>query len=107
MVKMIGGCISDNVKGVPGVAEKSAIKFVMKRLSGAKLKAVMSNEGQKVIKRNRELVVLPMKRIVLEFEHDAFNIGEFEAVCRELGIKKMLKERDKWTDLFVKGQVNE
>lgn len=71
-VKSIGGCSSDNVKGVPipqtditkkqlHVAEKGALNYIkgeMKPTTKAH-KAITSFEGQQVVKRNLKLVTLP------------------------------------------------
>lgn len=62
MVKAVGGCSSDSVKGVPGVAESSALKYVRQILpAGKKLDAIKSAEGQSIIKRNLPLVTLPFQ----------------------------------------------
>ena len=62
-VKTIGGCRTDEVPGVPGVAEGTAIKFVTKTLpiESKKYRDIISEEGIKVRKRNKKLVVLPLK----------------------------------------------
>jgi len=59
LVKAIAGCTSDNVPGVPGVGEKSAIKYLLGALSGKKLEAIESN--MELIYFNRGLVKLPHK----------------------------------------------
>jgi 5'-3' exonuclease len=59
LVKAIAGCASDNVPGVPGVGEKSAIKYILGTLTGKKLEAIESN--MELIYFNRELVKLPHK----------------------------------------------
>lgn len=61
-VKAIGGCDTDNVPGVAGVAEKTAIDYIWKMLPNGKRKdAIESTEGQATIARNRKLVTLPHK----------------------------------------------
>lgn len=60
-VKAIAGCVSDNIKGVPGVGEHFAIKYIKGELNHAtkayaKIKAA---EASGLIARNMELVRLP------------------------------------------------
>jgi len=62
-VKAIAGCSSDNVKGVKGVAEKTAIKFLRNELKGEsqawqKIHSFLNSEN---INLNRKLVYLPFE----------------------------------------------
>ena len=58
-VKAIAGCSSDNVKGVPGVGEKTAVKFLTGNLkTHTKAFAAIQNNRQQCID-NMDLVDLP------------------------------------------------
>lgn len=57
-VKAMAGCSSDNVKGIPGVGPKTAIKFICGELSkGKKFDAIAF--GSKIWKKNIGLVTVP------------------------------------------------
>lgn len=57
-VKAIAGCKTDNVTGIHGVGEKTALKFICGELSsGAKFEAIA--RGSQIWKKNVELVTVP------------------------------------------------
>lgn len=60
-VKCMAGCSTDNVPGIPGVGEKTAVDFIWKLLNPAHKRhiAITSKEGQAIVRRNRKLVELP------------------------------------------------
>lgn len=61
MVKAIAGCTSDHVAGVKGVAEKSAINYLLNKLpNGAKYNSILRSRD--VIERNIKLVKLPHEK---------------------------------------------
>lgn len=62
-VKAIAGCTTDNVKGIEGVGEKTAIKYINGELPEKykAYKAIVSNQGKRITRRNRRLVCLPFK----------------------------------------------
>jgi len=62
-IKSIGGCNSDKVPGISGVAEKTVIKFLKGKLSPnlKTYKDITSEEGRKIINRNKALVILPFR----------------------------------------------
>jgi DNA polymerase-1 len=60
IVKSIGGCSSDNIKGISGVGQESAIKYLNNNLKdGAIKKKIESIEGKKITQDCMELVHLP------------------------------------------------
>lgn len=92
-VKMIGGCTSDTVPGIPGVAEKTAIKFLRGEL-GKETKAylmITSPEGKEIQDRNRMLVCLPYPGTKpVKIAEDKFDINAFRDICRKYGLKSFL-----------------
>lgn len=113
-VKAIGGCNSDNVKGVPipqpdpdkkqmHVAEKGALNF-LKGKTGENTKAykaIVSKAGIKVIKRNKRLVILPFK------DTPSFSIRPdrpkelgLVRICEEYGFKSILSDMKTWKQVL-------
>lgn len=91
-VKAAGGCISDNVKGIPGIGEKTYLKFMTSNIN-PKSKAyalITSKKGQAIIKRNLPLVSLPMigtkgvKLVKNKLSEDGWR-----KVCKKLGIRSL------------------
>ena len=67
-VKAIAGCDTDDVKGVKGVGEKTAIKYLKKELStDSKIyKRIISHK--EMIRGNRKIVELPLAGTPVQFE---------------------------------------
>ncbi len=106
MVKMLGGCTSDNVKGVPGIGEKTAIKYINKQLPKGKTLDKIVKLGPEIIKQNAILVGLPLIGTEPEggfiFKEDHFTFDGFVDVCEQYGFQSFLKkeELDSWKNLF-------
>jgi DNA polymerase-1 len=96
------GCASDNVKGIPGVGEPSAIKYIRGELTGKKLAAVESAEGQAILKRNLRLVKLPFKPLSLRCETTRFSPSGFGDMCCHFGLKHLHKKVGEWSHHFTK-----
>lgn len=62
-VKCLAGCNSDNIQGIPGVGEKTAIAYLRGLLkSGSKAESkILNGVRDGVIERNKGLVRLPIK----------------------------------------------
>lgn len=104
LVKQIGGCKSDNVPGVPGVGEATAISFLRKELPvhTKKYKAIVSDEGLDIIERNRWLVEIPLRSTPLpEHKPDTFSYMKFRNTCLELGLDAPLEQRTRWERFFA------
>lgn len=106
-VKAIGGCKTDNVDGIEGVSETTAIKYVRGELPVHHKThgRITSPTGKATIKRNRELVVLPhcdTKPVRLPDRVD-YDVDVFFRYCERFGLKSILRERDGW-DKFLTGE---
>jgi len=95
-VKAIAGCNSDCVPGIQGVGEKTAVKYLLKKLKvdSKKYKSIVSPLGQEIIARNKPLVILPFKDTpTFSLRANKYNFQGFEDVCRELGMVSLLSGR--------------
>jgi len=104
-VKALGGCTSDNVAGIPGVGELTAIKYLNGALPETykSYKAIVSKEGQAIVERNRPLVVLPHKKTKkLELRDPEFNSERFFFYCERYGLVSYLKKKKRagWISFF-------
>lgn len=90
-VKQLGGCTSDNVKGIPGIGEGRALAFVRGELKGAYLDKIHA-DNHKTFLRNLPLVRLPFADTgKFRIAKDYFVEREFKYVCKEYGLKSFLK----------------
>lgn len=102
-VKTLAGCHTDNVRGIKGVGEATAIKFLKDELAPNRktYQRITGYEGGKVQRRNRNLVVLPhlaTKPVVLR--EPKYNIWKFHAVCDEYGIFQGDDDLAIWSSFF-------
>ena len=87
-VKAIAGCITDGVRGIRGVGEKSAILYLRGELSDSSLYRKRIENGEEEWKRSLELVRLPYKGTkVFTPQRDKLNPEGWDEVCEELGFK--------------------
>jgi len=93
--KSIAGCSTDNVFGVKGVAEPTAIKYLLGRMNPKtkKFKAIEAS-GDMIIE-NRELVTLPMygtKKIKID-DNDNISRQSFVKICEKYNFKSLLTKK--------------
>ncbi len=94
MVKAIAGCSSDNVRGVKGVGEKTAIKYLCGSLkpSTVAFQAIVRSNDK--IERNLKLVTLPFPGTkTFELKRDRVTVRKWDIVMEELGMKTL---RGQW-----------
>ena len=94
MVKAIAGCPTDDVPGVDGVAEKTALKFVRKELPPHhKTYQRITAASPDWIPRNMKLVRLPMDGTP-EFTYgpDQVTAERWAAVCRKLQAIHLIRQ---------------
>ncbi len=95
MMKAIAGCSTDNVLGIKGIGEKTAIKYLTGGLSDASkaFQKINSEIGWKIYKRNLKLVSLPFKGTKkYKLRKDELSADGWKQVIRKLGLKSI---RDK------------
>jgi len=104
-VKCIAGCSTDNVGGVSGVGECTAIKYLKGTLpKGYKTyRCIVSERGQEIINRNQVLVKLPCPDTrMLDLEEPEYNPQVFFGYCKLFGISTYLEgsKRRELEDFF-------
>lgn len=104
-VKAIAGCASDDIKGIEGVGEKSAIDFIRGELPEhyKKYQAIQSEEGHATWKANLPLVVLPHEKTKpIKLKTPEYNPDAFFAMCEDLGMQSYLEGRKykEWNRIF-------
>ncbi len=101
IVKALAGCSGDNVKGIPRVGEKTAVRHLNRELPThhKTYQAIESPEGQRIFERNKALVVLPhVKTRPVEVREPKYNVEAFFAFCERYGFRTYLKDpkRSEW-----------
>jgi DNA polymerase-1 len=105
-VKAIAGCHSDEIPGVKGVGETTALKYLNCKLT-PNLKgyqAIVCPEGQQIRARNLKLVTLPLKdcpEIHLK-EQGSFSFDGFIQICQQFDFQYFLRkdELTKWKKIM-------
>lgn len=103
--KAIGGCSSDTIKGVGGVADPAtsqksrALAYLKGELThGNAYRDITSELGKEIIARNRKLIKLPYNNIhIKELQEDALSRNAFLTLFDELGFNSFLK-KEVWHD---------
>jgi DNA polymerase-1 len=97
-VKAIAGCSTDEVPGIRGVGEKTAIKYLLNMLKPT-TKAftdITSQAGKEIIARNRKLVTLPFKNtpdLILQ-KDTKLSLDAFCDVCNKYSFQHLLKKEN-------------
>ncbi len=92
LVKAIAGCSSDNVKGIRGVGEATALKYVQGKLpqDSKAYKSIRCSTGCDTVRRNRALVELPFSDCPIPLlVKDAFSRKSWQRVCGKLGAQSL------------------
>lgn len=101
LVKAIGGCTSDEVPGVPGVGELTAVKYIKGDLPNHYKTYKAIQDGQAVIERNKPLVVLPFKGTPkYRIQNDNISLSAFWDMCEEYQFNSILANFDDWVESF-------
>jgi DNA polymerase-1 len=106
-VKAIAGCGSDEVKGIVGVGNTTAAKYLAGISKGKSVEKIESEENKQIAARNYPLVALPyangLKPINIKWINpDDISIDKFKAIFGQYGFKSLLKEDEilRWTRSF-------
>jgi DNA polymerase-1 len=107
-VKRIAGCSSDEVPGIVGVGEKTAIKFIKGALKkdSVAYKKITSEEGKNIIRRNHPLVTLPFQGTQTpERRKNEFSSSGLREVALKYGMESFLsgERQEEWRHFFKGG----
>ena len=105
-VKAIAGCTTDNVQGVPGVGEKTAIEHILGRLNPEykRAKAIVTAEGKRIIRRNLKLVRLPhAKTTPFKLQKTEWSAKAFRKMCEQYGFESYTRDPliSQWQTIFA------
>jgi DNA polymerase-1 len=92
VVKAIAGCHSDNVKGIYGVGEKTALRFLTKDLprTSEAFRKITCKAGKFIVRSNKRLVKLPMDGCpVPRIQDDQVSRAGWQEVCKLLGMRTL------------------
>lgn len=95
-VKAISGCSSDNIEGIKGVGEKTALKHILETLPShtKAYQKIKSAEGMKIFSRNYDLVALPFEGTQrIELNLSSHSMSEFRDICEHYEFDSFLKGR--------------
>lgn len=89
-VKAIAGCSSDNVEGLRGIGEKTAVEWVCGRLKPGSAKYNTISEGLETITRNLRLTTLPFPGVEKpELQTNMISARAWNKVMREFGMMEL------------------
>lgn len=108
MVKAIAGCSSDNVKGVYGVGDTTAIKYLKGDLkkTSKKYTAIGKAYEDDMIANNLKLVSLPFNKVILDeciLDVDRLSLKGFIDICEEFNFNSFLTNSnyvEDWQNFF-------
>jgi 5'-3' exonuclease len=94
LVKAIAGCHSDDIPGIVGVGEITAIKYIKNELVDCKKKRdIESEEGKNIVKFNRPLVKLPHKKTqFIDIKKPVITQKIWNQTCESLGMMNWYEE---------------
>lgn len=98
-LKAIVGCPSDNVIGIRGIGEKTAVKWLSD--PNCYVQKIDCEESQAIIKANYPLVKLPLKGLPdMELCFEKLDYEKWKDFCLKYELKSFLKDRF-WSELFA------
>lgn len=101
-VKILGGCGSDNVSGIEGVGEKTAIKYIQGILPDhyKAFEAIRKHEKE-MYKINDPLIRLPFAGTpIYDLYEDELSVGKFTSTFKEFGFRSFIRKMDEWKAIF-------
>lgn len=95
-VKALAGCSSDGIPGLPGIGEKTAIKFMQGNLKKTTDKYETIKEGCSDYRKFIKITTLPMNGTMeCHLQEDEVTKEKWEKVADKLGMKSLFKGKPK------------
>jgi DNA polymerase-1 len=92
-VKALSGCASDGIKGIKGVGEKTAARYLLGKLNPKQKTYQKIVSGYDIYTRNLPLVTLPYPGTKIPvLQQDEVTQKKWRKVLEKLGIKSLLKK---------------
>lgn len=99
LYKMINGCESDNVKGIPGIGPVTTLKYLQEVATEKEKKKIGDNWGIAMINRNLVSLPFPILTFPLRETNTKLNMDTFSKFCQLLGFRSFLENLDDWKHL--------
>lgn len=92
--KALGGCQSDNVKGIEGIGTKTVEKYLHGKLNkNSKIFKKIKDEEKAIYETNLPLVRLPFKNTPKpKLKPNNLTLDRYIAVCEKYGLKSLLTD---------------
>ena len=101
-VKALAGCHSDNVKGIPGIGEATAIKYLTGTLPMHQKAYQKIRVASDIKLRNQKLVLLPHHLTKpFQIREPSYNPDAFFKFAKKYGLISFTKDRDRWLSFFA------
>lgn len=101
MVKAISGCSGDNVKGVPGVGDATALKYVRGELDPKSKKFADIEASKDLIQRNLKLVGLPYEGCgSFDLCENTINKAKWKKVIKMIGADSLKTQVERYGDFL-------
>lgn len=100
-VKKIAGCSGDNVPGIQGVGEKTALRYLKGELPQT-TKAYQKIESNPfLLEKNLTLVKLPLVGTKTNaIQRNNFDSSALKSICTRYGFTRMINNLDDWKVIF-------
>jgi len=102
MVKQLAGCHTDSVPGIPGIGEKTALKYLRGELKSTTKAYKKIQEGQEIIERNKKLVALPFEKVPIEIKWVRPDFQKFLALCDEFRFESFKRDATRIREFLFK-----
>lgn len=101
-MKVLAGCNSDNVKGIEGVGESTALKYLKHELpTHYKIFGKIVGEEETIRIQNEPLIVLPFSTTPhYNLFDDELSSEKFKDLFNKLGFASFLNKFDEWKKAF-------
>lgn len=101
--KAIAGCPSDNIKGVKGIGEKTALHFLKGGVGLSEKKLYAIANATQEIEDTKLLVALPLLGVdSFEIKKNKSSVEKFRKVCERYNFMSLINQKyfDRWEAIF-------